>query len=618
MSATENPRSPLITTDTSRTMADLVSRAVERYGDRVALMAKREGDWSEVSYAEVGTIVCELAIGLLKLGLNRGDRVAILGSTRPEWSYVDLAVSTAGGVVVPIYPSNSPDECEWVLGNSEAKIVVCENSRQLAKITRVRDRLPALEEVIVIDPDPDGTGAIALEGLREQGRGGDANELSKRTAAVSDEDAYTIIYTSGTTGPPKGCVLSHRNYRAFLDSVNERGVFRADDLIYLFVPLAHTFALTLQLIAFDLGATLAYFGGDPAKIMQEVQEVRPTYFPSVPRIFEKIYALSAPTIAAEVGEQRLGEMVAMGVTVRDLESAGEEVPTELRGPWATIDEQVFARVRGIFGGRIREAATGAAPIDKQVLEFFYAAGIPMLEGYGMTETASGISMSTRTDFKFGSVGRPLPGIAVRIANDGEILVRGGNVFEGYYRNEQATAETLAGGWLHTGDLGSIDADGYLWISGRKKDIIITAGGKNLTPSNLENDLKKCRYISQAVMHGDRRPFPTMLITLDRDETLAWANNNGKTQDITTLANDPDVLALIQSELDNANANYAQVAQVKKFFILDHDLSQETGELTPTLKVKRGVVNEKYRAQFDALYNQRSKPTACTAPSQMSG
>jgi long-chain acyl-CoA synthetase len=296
-------------------------------------------------------------------------------------------------------------------------------------------------------------------------------------------------------------------------------------------------------------------------------------------------------------------MVAMGVTVRDLESAGEEVPPELRESWARIDQQVFARVRAIFGGRIREAATGAAPIDKKVIEFFYAAGIPMLEGYGMTETASGISMSTRTHFKFGSVGRPLPGIAVRIADDGEILVKGGNVFEGYYRDEQATAETLAGGWLHTGDLGSIDADGYLSISGRKKDIIITAGGKNLTPSNLENDLKKGRYISQAVMHGDRRPFPTMLITLDPDEILTWADDNGKPRDIATLAHDPDALALIQSELDRVNANYAQVAQVKKFFILDRELSQETGELTPTMKVKRGVVNEKYRAQFDALYSR---------------
>jgi long-chain acyl-CoA synthetase len=601
MEATKTQARPGIGAAGARTIAGMLPLAAERHADSVALMTKRAGEWTGVSYAEVGRIVTEVALGLLDLGLSKGDRVAILCDTRPEWTYVDFAVSTAGGVVVPIYPSNSPDECEWVLANSESRMLVCEDASQLAKIAAIRGRLPALEEVIVIDASAGTVGAISLDELRERGRCGEPERLRERTAAVSPSDTYTIIYTSGTTGRPKGCALSHRNYRAVLDSLGELGMFQPDDVLYLFLPLAHTFSLMLQLISFDLGATLAYFGGDLTKVIEELREVRPTYFPSVPRIFEKIYAMVAPAAKAELGAQRFSEMVALGIRVRDLELAGKEVPVELRDTWEAVDGQLFARVREIFGGRIREAATGAAPIDDQVLEFFYAAGFPMLEGYGMTETATAIAMSTRNQFKFGSVGRPVPGVEVRIADDGEILVRGDSVFDGYYRNAEATESAFAHGWLCTGDLGEIDDDGYLRITGRKKDIIITAGGKNLTPSNLENDLKKSRLVSQAVMHGDRRPYPTMLITLDPEEIRAWASERSKPQDLTALANDPDVIALIQTELDHANSRYAQVEQVKRFFILDHDLSHEAGELTPTMKVKRSAVNERYAAEFDALY-----------------
>src|SRR5581483_5267146 len=502
----------------ARTIAEMVPLAAERHADRVAVRTKRGGDWVDVRYSEVGTIVNEIALGLLDLGVVQGDRVSILGDTRPEWSYVDFAIATAGGVSVPIYPTSSVGECEWVLADSGAKVVVCEGAGQLAKITAIRDRLPELEAVVVIDP---GTGADApagdvrsLDEVRRRGRAGDPSSLRERTAAVRPGDPYRIIYTSGTTGRPKGCVLSHRNYRAVLDSMIELEMCRADDVIYLFLPLAHTGALVLQLLSADVGATLGYFGGDQRKVIDELRDVRPTYFPSVPRIFEKIYALVAPSVIAEVGQDRFDEMVSLGVAVRELELAGEAVPAELRARWEAVDEQVFERVRAIFGGRIRQAATGAAPIDEQMHRFFYAAGIPLLEGYGMTETASGVTLGTARDLKFGTVGRPMPSVQVRIADDGEILVRGDNVFESYYRNPAATAEALIDGWLHTGDLGSFDDDGYLRITGRKKDIIITAGGKNLTPANLENDLKKSRYVSHAVMHGDRRPFPSMLITLD--------------------------------------------------------------------------------------------------------
>jgi long-chain acyl-CoA synthetase len=590
------------------TIAGLLPLAAESHPERTALRTKRGDAWTDVTYGEVGAVVREIALGLLDLGLAKGDRVAILCSTRPEWTYVDFAISACGGIVVPIYPSNTPDECQWVLADSESRLVVCENSTQLAKLAAIREHLPALEHAIVIDHDADTSEAIPLEQVRARGRGGDAAGLRERTASVTLEDTYTIIYTSGTTGPPKGCTLSHRNYRAVINSFKEVGIFRSDDVIYLFLPLAHTFSLLLQLISFDLGATLVYFGGDPTQVVDELREVRPTYFPSVPRIFEKIYAMVAPAARAKLGDERFGEIVALGVRIRDLENSGQGVPAELLARWEPVDEQVFARVRAIFGGRLREAGTGAAPIDKQVLEFFYAAGIPMTEGYGMTETATAIAVSTRAHFKFGTVGRPLPGVMVRIADDGEILVRGDNVFNGYHRNPDATAETLVDGWLHTGDLGQFDDDGFLSITGRKKDIIITSGGKNLTPANLENELKKSRWVSQAVMHGDRRPFPTMLITLDAEEISTWAKEHGKSRDIATLAQDPEVIALLQTDLDRVNAHYAPVAQVKKFFILDRDLSQQEGELTPTMKVKRNVINERYAHRFAALYRTKERRT----------
>jgi len=294
-------------------------------------------------------------------------------------------------------------------------------------------------------------------------------------------------------------------------------------------------------------------------------------------------------------------MVAMGVKVRDLQHHGQEIPEELKGPFEQADEQVFSNVRALFGGNIRQAVTGAAPIAREILEFFYAAGVPVLEGYGMTETSTVATYSTLEDHRFGTVGRALPGVDIKIADDGEILIKGGNIFGGYYKNDDASFGAVENGYLHTGDLGSVDEDGYLSITGRKKDIIITAGGKNLTPANIENDLKQSQWISQAVMHGDRRPFPVVLVTLDEEEIVKFAEDKGLPSDIPSLAQSDEVRALVQDVLDKANAKYAKVEQVKKFTILDHDLSQETGELTPTMKVKRNVVNEKYAGLFDSLY-----------------
>ncbi len=532
---------------------------------------KRDGVWVDTSFAEVGAVVSELARGLIDLGVEPGDRVALLCTTRPEWSYCDFAISAAGGVVVPIYPTNSPEECAWVAGNSEARAIVCEDAEQVAKITEVRDQLPHLEHVIDISAD--------LEDLRERGRARDPQEVTARAAAVKPEDPYTFIYTSGTTGPPKGCILTHGNYRAILDSVEEQGLLGQEgneDVVYLYLPLAHAYALLIQLLCADLGIPLAYFSGDATQIIPEFAEVRPTYLPSVPRIFEKLYTM----VAGQSDPDTIARATAVGMAVR----TGEREPD---AEFEAFDDALFSKVRAIFGGRVRQATSGAAPIAHEILEFFYAAGVPVFEGYGMTETSTAATGQTLDDFRFGSVGRALPGTDVKIADDGEILLSGPNIFGGYYKNENASWGAVVDGWMHTGDLGRLDEDGFLFITGRKKDIIITAGGKNLTPANLENDLKQSPVISQAVMYGDRRPYPVALVTLDPDAGLDPASDEAR--------------AAVQAHLDRVNAKYAQVEQIKRFAILDHDFSQETGELTPTLKVKRNVVYDQYADLFAGLY-----------------
>jgi len=597
--------------DKTRTLADLVPNAVAKFSEKPAVRYKRDGEWLDASYAQLGEIVQEIALGLIELGVQAGERVCILANTRPEWSYADLAATAIGAVVVPIYQTNSPEECQWVIADSGACAIVCEDDSQLAKVAAVREHLPELRTVIVIDPPTDPANgssplaAVTLAEVRERGRNKDTAELARRRAAITPEDPYTFIYTSGTTGPPKGCVLTHGNYAAMMNMIGEVGHIEADEVIYLYLPLAHSYALLIQLAVFELGGTLAYFSGDTKQIVPELMEVKPTYLPSVPRIFEKVYALAQGAIQAQGAEEqeRAQAAVALGTKVRDLMVAGEPIPSELQQPFAEAEEKLFSNVRAIFGGRVQRATSGAAPIAREILEFFWAAGVPVLEGYGMTETATAATISTIEDHKFGTVGRPLPGVELKIAADGELLIKGPNIFAGYHNKAEESFGAVEDGWLHTGDLGAIDEDGYLSIVGRKKDIIITAGGKNLTPANLENDLKRCRWISQAVMHGDQRPYPVVLITLDEEEIATYAREHGLPEDPALLAHEAAIHELIGAEVDRVNAAYAQVEQVKKFAILEQDLTQAGGELTPTLKVKRNVVAEKYGDLLDSLYTR---------------
>jgi long-chain acyl-CoA synthetase len=584
------------------TVAALPSSAAERFSDRLAARYKVDGEWREIAYSDAVAAIDEVALGLAELGAGPGDRVGILADTRLEWTLSSYGISATGAVVVPVYPTSSPSECAWVLGNSGCVAVICENAAQVAKIEAVRAELPDLRNVIAIEP---GAGDLTLDELRGRGAERERAELADRQAAITPQDAYTIVYTSGTTGPPKGVVLTHRNAMSVCEMVEEIAFVQPGETTYLFLPLAHVFALTAQLASYDQGTSIVYFGGDTKQILPELIETQPTYLPSVPRIFEKLYtaALKMSEQGGEDDRARFAQAIKLGVEVRLRRDRGEEIPPPMQAAFDQAEERLYSRVRGLFGGHIHQAVTGAAPIAPEILKFFYACGVPVLEGWGMTETSAVGTVATLENFKIGTVGRPLPGVDIRIADeDGEILVRGPNVFREYWRNPEATAETLVDGWLHTGDLGSIDEDGYLSITGRKKDIIITAGGKNLTPSNIENDLKQSRFISQAVMHGDRRPYPVALITLDVEEIVPWAQEQGLPEDVGELSRSNQVHDLVQAELDRANANYAQVEEIKKFAILDRDLTIEDGELTPTLKVKRSVINERYAELFDSLYS----------------
>jgi long-chain acyl-CoA synthetase len=586
----------------SKTIADLLPLAVERYGNAPAQRFKVGDEWRDISYAELGQAVKEVALGLVDLGIEPGEKISILAHTRPEWTEACFGILTAGATLVTIYQTNSPEECQYVLHHSDSRAVFVEDGEQLAKIRAIEDECPELRHVIVMEPgDAELGDALTLADLRERGRARDAAEWKARYEAVTPDDMCLYIYTSGTTGPPKGCLLTHANYRAITDAVVEQSVLEGGDCSYLFLPLAHAFAILIQFASFELGVTVAYWSRDPKMIIADIAQVSPSFFPSVPRMFEKIYTLA--TAAAEDPEA-LRKAVEVGVKVRTMRDAGQEVPAPLQQAFDQAEEKLFKNVRGLFGKNMRECVTGAAPIAPEILEFFYACGVPVMEGYGMTETSTSATVNRPEPggFRFGSVGKAQPGVEVRIADDGEVLIKGPNIFKGYYKNEDATAAALREGWLHTGDLGRLDEDGFLFITGRKKDIIITAGGKNITPANLENGLKQNRWISHAVVVGDRRPYLVALITLDPEEAPALAQHLGlEDADPAALTRNEKVRAEVQRAVDEVNSHVGQVEQIKRFEILEHDLTQETGELTPTLKVKRNVVHEKFADVVERIY-----------------
>ncbi len=593
----------------SKTLAQLVLSSVATH--RGPALRYPEGDrWRDMSYAQLGSDVRAIAKGLMALGIEAGDRVAILSNTRAEWTLADFGALCAGTVVVPVYQTNSPEECQYVLEHSGARAIFCEDADQVAKLDDVRADLPDLAHIICFEDEP--AGVLTLDELRERGADVSDEDFEQRAASAQPGDVATIVYTSGTTGPPKGCMITHANVMAVVDMTQQRLEFTpGDDVLYLFLPLAHGLARAVQILGVGTGSTVAYWRRDPKLIIDDVAQINPTHLTSVPRVFEKIYAAATGKAQAAGGVKAklFWWAVGIGRAVRQRERRGGHPGLVLKAQLALADRLVLHKIRALFGTRAKLAITGAAPIEEDIIAFFHAAGVWVLEGYGMTETCVVATLNTIECNRPGSVGKALPGCDVRIAQDGEVLMRGANVFLGYYRNEAATREVLIDGWMHSGDLGTLDDDGFLRITGRKKDLIITSSGKNISPSNIESAIKQSRWISQAVVYGDRRSYLTALVTLDADEAAALAEKVGAdSSEPAALARDPAVRAEIQSAIDEANRRFARIEQIKKFAILDRELSQEHEELTPTLKVKRNVVYERYGEVFAELYDGAPAPT----------
>jgi long-chain acyl-CoA synthetase len=587
----------------AQTLAQMALQATTTHSGP-ALRFSRDGKWVEMSYAELGEAIREIARGLIALGIHPGDRVSILSGTRPEWTLADLGALCAGAVVAPIYHTNSPEECRYVLEHAGSRVVFCEDAEQAAKVAEVRHLCPQLEQVVTFDGAGEGT--ISLARLRSRGESVDPSAPDDVARVIEPDDTATIVYTSGTTGPPKGCITTHGNCMATAAMYERQLDFApGEPVVFMFLPLAHSLARMTQMLVIDVGGTIAYWRGDPTVVLEDLAATRPTHVPSVPRVYEKVHtkALAGVEEAGRVKRAIFRWALDTGRRVRDLERQGRHPDGLLRRRHALADKLVLSKVRGLFGPDIKLAMTGAAPIAQDVLEFFDACGVLILEGYGMTETTAAATLNTADRFRFGTVGCSLPGAEVSIADDGEVLMRGPHVFHGYYRNEEATRETFTeDGWLRSGDLGNIDEDGFLRITGRKKDLIITSSGKNISAANLEAALREIRWVSQAVVYGDNRPYLVALLTLDPDELPALAARCGVEADAATMAKDERVHAELEREVEVVNDRFARIEQVKRFEILGRDLTQEDGELTPTMKVKRAVVYSEFADAFERLYD----------------
>jgi long-chain acyl-CoA synthetase len=593
------------TTAAAKNLVALFEAQARARGAAAAVKHKRDGKWSEVSWTELARRARDVSDGLAALGVRRGDRVAIIGETQLEWILADLGVLGAAAITVTIYQSNRPHECQYILENSGARFIFCDSDAQVAKIREVKAKLPALEGVIR------ATGRAAdafertladLERMGAEWRKANPRAHEERLAAIGLDDPSSFIYTSGTTGNPKGVVLTHGNWVYEANASAEIRLMGADDVVLMFLPMAHSFAKVIEAAWFSTGATAA-FVESLEKIMDNASEVRPTVMPSVPRIFEKAF----------------NTVVSKGLATPGLK--GKLFATAMRGfdAYATAKEQgrphaslgflvgkrlVFPKLSKAlaerFGGRMRLFISGGAPLSPKIALFFDLLGFTILEGYGLTETSAGTFVNRPATNRIGTVGPPMPGTQVRIADDGEILVKGPGVMKEYYRSPDATAEVLREGWLYTGDIGHLDDAGNLKITDRKKDIIVTAGGKNVAPQNLENELKTDPLISQVMVHGDKRKFLSALVALNEENARKWGAENGVPPG-APLHEHPKVKARIQQAVDALNAKQPSYSSLKKFAIVPKDFTQETGELTPTLKVKRKVVTQKYQGLLDSFY-----------------
>ena len=589
-------------------LCDLFYHSVDSYKKPDHLRYKRDGAWREVSSEELRTTVEELSMGLRALGVEKGDRVAIVSENRPEWTYADLATLTAAAADAPIYATLTPGQVLYILNDSESKVAFVSNAAQARKIAEVRSQARHLKHVIRMD-EQEIEGTLSLAEVRAKGREAlakDKDAVRKRAALVQPGDLATLIYTSGTTGDPKGVMLLHSNLVS--NVLAAMAVFEGlgpSDTALSFLPLCHSFErLGGHYVMLYKGVTIAY-AESFEKLADNMLEVRPTVMLSVPRLYEKIYARVLEKVAADSPlRQRIFHWgVGVGKRMFKHRVDGTEPPLALRLQYAVADALVFKKIRARTGGRLRIFVSGGAPLGREINVFFGAAGVPILEGYGLTETSPVISVNLENANKPGSVGRPLPGIEVKIAPDGEILTRGPHVMKGYYKKPEATAEAIdKDGWFHTGDIGVLDPQGYLIITDRKKDILVTSGGKNIAPQPIENLLKANTLFTEVVMIGNQRHFPAALVVPNFEQLEKWA----KQKDLPFASREeliakPEVVELYLRAIKDASAELAQFEKIKKITLLPREFSLESGELTPTLKVKRRFVEQKYKDVIDRMY-----------------
>ncbi|WP_407687601.1 AMP-dependent synthetase/ligase [Mycobacterium sp. HUMS_1102779] len=572
----------------------------ERQDPGFAIYQRRvDGVWTDVTCAEAAGQVRSAALGLIALGVQAGDRVTIFSATRYEWAILDLAILSVGAVTVPIYETSSAEQVRWVLQDSEAVLAFAESDAHAAMITELTGELPALRRVLHID----GSGPKALDQLVEAGAPVDPAELTARLGALRAEDPATLIYTSGTTGRPKGCQLTHSNLLYETQGTKEclPTLLAEGQRLLVFLPLAHVLARALTLGAFANKVTVG-FTSDIKNLLPLLAEFKPTVVVSVPRVFEKVYN-TAEQNAANDGKGRIFAIAAQTAVewsqARDRGRPG----LRLRAKHALFDRLVYSKLRAALGGDCRASVSGGAPLGARLGHFFRGVGLTIHEGYGLTETSAAITVNQVGNVKIGTVGTLVPGNSLRIGEDGELLVRGGVVFSGYWGNEQATAEAFTDGWFKTGDLGSVDEDGFLTITGRKKEIIVTAGGKNVAPALLEDQLRGHPLISQAMVVGDNKPFIGALITIDPEAFDVWKQRNSKAAgaSVGDLTTDPDLIAEVDAAVKQANLSVSHAESIRKFRILPVDFTEDTGELTPTMKVKRKVVAEKFASDIAAIY-----------------
>jgi len=593
-----------------RTLNELFFTAVERFGTKQAALRYKDGDvWKDVTHQEVARRVKHAALGLKELGIRPGERVAILSENRPEWAMADFATLTARCADVPVYPTLPAAQVSYILNDSDARAVFVEGTLQFEKIVAIREATPKLEFVIVfaVAEGMAGPGVLSFQELTQRGAAADGKypKYREEALAVDPDSLATLIYTSGTTGPPKGVMLTHRNFCSNVHAGLQVLSVGPDDSCLSLLPLSHSFErMAGHYVMFHAGTTISY-AESIEKVPVNLGEVKPTVVLSVPRLFEKIYARVLENAMAGGAVKRRIFFWARRNAERwaDLKLAGEPIPAVLGVKKAIADRLVFSKLRARTGGRVRFFVSGGAPLNREIAKFFFAAGLPILEGYGLTESSPVITVNPYEALRIGTVGAPIPGVEVKIAPDGEVLARGPNIMKGYHKKPEATAEAIdADGWLHTGDIGELDSAGYLKITDRKKDLIVTASGKNIAPQPIENMIKTNRFVLNAVMIGDKRKFPALLVVPDFDAIAAWANERGLTYaDIPSMLALPDVTAKVEREVMGSLRDLASFEMPKKLLLLEEDFTIESGELTPTLKVKRRVVEQRYRARIDALY-----------------